>query len=202
MNKLLSSILILTITLFMVNCKKSKTTTNNNGTNNGTNDPVVVDIDRSDTTSISEIPPLPLSLDLMSNPQILDTFATKVDEYINPYGFTKNDMIKVNLTKLSLTLENAPLQTLNFVKDTTPYSIKVFVDSFNGTMPKMVASKVNVPRDIKSLTFDVVQDDIKDYFRADYMKIMVGFYTQENEGMVAGTKIRANYTFKVTAKKP
>lgn len=196
MNKLLSSILILTITLFMVNCKKSKTTTN------GTKDPVVVDIDRSDTTSISEIPPLPLSLDFMSTLLTLDTFATKVDEYISPYGFTKNDILKVNVTKLSFNIENAPSQTLNFVKDTTPYSIKVFVDSFNGTMPKMVASKVSVPRNIKSLVFDVVQDDIKDYFRADYMKIMVGFYTQENEGMVADTKIRANYTFKVTAIKP
>lgn len=196
MNKLLSSILILTVTLFMVNCKKSKTTTIDS------NNPIVVDIDRSDTTSISELPALPASINFMSAPQELDTFATKVDEYIGPYGFTKNDILKVNVTKLSLTIENVASQTLNFIKDTTPYSIKVFVDSFNGTMPLMVASKVAVPRNIKSLTFDVVQDDIKDYFRADYMKILVGFYTQENEGMVAGTKIRANYTFKITAKKP
>jgi hypothetical protein len=44
--------------------------------------------------------------------------------------------------------------------------------------------------------------DIKDFFNADYMKILIGFYTKENEELVGNAKFRVNYTFKVTAKMP
>ena len=197
MNKLLSLATICLILALSISSCKKKTDGNGNGTNND----IVVDIDRSDTTSIPGIAPLQFSLDFSSSPQQLDTFATKVDEYITPYGFTKNDIIKVNLKSLNMIIENAPGQTFNFIKDTL-VSLKVYVDSFGGTSPKMVAYKDNISRGLTSLNLDVSAEDIKDYFRADYMKILVAFRTQENEGLIDGAKFRVNYTFTVTAKKP
>ncbi|MBK7586866.1 MAG: hypothetical protein IPI22_00245 [Bacteroidetes bacterium] len=198
MNKLLSLTALCLIIAISFTCCKKKSTTTNNGNGND----IVVNIDRSDTTTLpSAIPPLPGSLDFSATPMQIDTFATKVDEYISPYGFTKNDIIKVNLVKLNMIIENAPGQTFNFVKDSL-ISLKVYVDSFGGTAPKLVAQKVSIPAGSTSVEFDVMPDDIKDYFRADYMKILVAFRTQEYEGLAANAKFRVNYTFRVTAKQP
>ncbi|MBK8144980.1 MAG: hypothetical protein IPK62_08260 [Bacteroidetes bacterium] len=197
MFKLISFSTLCLLIAISFSCCKKKTTTNNTSNND-----IVVDIDRSDTTSLpASIPPLAVSLDFSATPMQIDTFATKVDEYIAPYGFGKDDIIKVNLIKLNMVLENAPGQTFNFVKDSL-ISLKVFVDSFGGSAPKLVAQKVNIPQGVSSMEFDVMADDIKDYFRADYMKILVAFRTQENEGLAANAKFRVNYTFRVTAKKP
>ncbi len=199
---LLSALTIITcLSLTTIGCKKKTKT----GSGGDSSDLIVVPIDRSDTTSLSfAIPPSPSSIDFTQSPLgplQLDTFATKVDEYITPYGFHKKDIVKVLVKKLNMVIENAPGQTFDFVKD-QPVSIKVFVDSFNGTNPKMVGYLDNVPRGMTSLELNAVQDDIKDYFRADYMKILVAFRTQENEGCVAGAKFRVNYTFEVSANKP
>jgi hypothetical protein len=190
-------------------CKKNNGNNNNNNNNGNSGNIVEVPIDRSDTTTLpSPIAPLPLSLNFMDStsfpggPMQVDTFATKVDEFITPYGFTKNDIQSVQVTKLRINIENAASQYFNFVKDTTPISIKVFVDSFNGVAPKLVAYKESVPRNVNQLELTVDPSDIKDYFRADYMRILIGFRTQENEGLDGAAKFRVNYTFKVTAKMP
>ncbi|HNF70899.1 MAG TPA: hypothetical protein PLP34_00700 [Chitinophagaceae bacterium] len=162
-------------------------------------DLIVVDIDRSDTTSLPfALPPLATSVDLSTTPFQIDTFATKVDEYITPYGFNKNQIVKVNLKAISLVLENAPSQTFNFIKDTLT-SLSIYVDSFSGTTPQVVAFKVKRPLNVNNLVLDVNSTDIKDYFRSEFMKLLVGFRTQENEGVDASTKFRVNYTFTVTA---
>jgi len=135
-------------------------------------------------------------------PMVIDTFATKVDEFIQPWGFQKKDIQSVTLTALSINIENAPTQFFNFVKDTTPVSIKVLVDSFNGTSPKMIAFKENVPRNINQMQLTVDPADIKDYFNADFMKIIIAFYTQENEELIGTAKFRVNYSFKIIAKMP
>lgn len=181
------------IGISLPSCKKG-----NNNNNNNTN-LVIVPIDRSDTTSLTtSIPSLPMSLDFTANPMTVDTFATKVDEFIGPYGFNKNQMTKVVVKKLRMNIENVPTQTFNFVKDTL-MSVQIYVDSFGGSSPKRVAYLQNVPRNVNVLEFNVDGEDIKDYFRADYMKIMLGFRTQENEALDGNTKFRVNYTFEVTA---
>ncbi|HNB81600.1 MAG TPA: hypothetical protein PLP14_05830, partial [Chitinophagaceae bacterium] len=141
---------------------------------------------------------LATSVDLSTTPFQIDTFATKVDEYITPYGFNKNQIVKVNLKAISLVLENAPSQTFNFIKDTLT-SLSIYVDSFSGTTPQVVAFKVKRPLNVNNLVLDVNSTDIKDYFRSEFMKLLVGFRTQENEGVDASTKFRVNYTFTVTA---
>ncbi len=185
--------------LFSVSsCKKG----NNNDDNNNNSKLVIVPIDRSDTTSLpSALPTLPVSIDFTTPPNgplMVDTFATKVDEFIGPYGFNKNQMTKVTVKKLRMNIENVGGQTFNFVKDSL-ISIQIFVDSFGGTAPKRVAFLQNVPRNVTSLEFNVDGVDIKDYFRANYMKILLGFRTQENETLDANAKFRVNYTFEVTA---
>lgn len=186
------------LTLFTVSsCKKG-----NNNNNNNNNNLVIVPIDRSDTTSLpSALPNLPISIDFSNPPNgpiLVDTFATKVDEFIGPYGFNKNQMTKVIVKKLRMNIENTTAQTFNFVKDTL-MSVQIYVDSFGGTAPKRVAFIQNVSRNVNVLEFNVDGDDIKDYFRADYMKILLGFRTQENETLDVNAKFRVNYTFEVTA---
>lgn len=194
MKKILSILSIAVILIQISSCKK---TTKGGGTTK--KNIIVVDIDRSDTTSLpTAIPALPFSVDLSNPPMQIDTFATKVDEYITPYGFTKAQITKVNLKSLSIVLENSPGQTFNFIKDTLT-SITVYVDSFSGTTPIPVALLQSRPANATSIQLSVNQTDIKDYFRSDYMKLLVGFRTQENEAMNASTKFRVNYTFTVTA---
>lgn len=211
MKKLLSLALIGGLLMTAASsCKKDKGNSNGNG--NGTGDIVEVPIDRSDTTTLTTaIPALGVSLDFMNpastgaipgGPMLIDTFATKVDEYITPYGFAKKDIQKVNLTALQINIENAPTQFFNFVKDTTPVSLKIFVDSLGGSNPKMVAYRTNIPANVNQMELTVDPADIKDFFNADYMKILIGFYTKENEELVGNAKFRVNYTFKVTAKMP
>lgn len=186
-------------------CKKKNSSDNNNN-GNGSGDLVEVPIDRSDTTTLPQpLTPFPFSLDFMNppaGPMQIDTFATKVDEYITPYGFAKKDITKVTVTKLRINIENAAGQYFNFVKDTTPISIKVFVDSVGGTSPKMVAFRTDIPQNVQELELTVDPVDIKDFFNAQYMRILIGFYTKENEGLVGNAKFRVNYSFKVSAVMP
>ncbi len=193
MNRILSLLCIcLVIAISISSCKKKTPDSS----------VITVPIDRSDTTTVpTAITALPFSLDFSTTPMQIDTFATKVDEFIGPYGFTKNDIISVKLTKLNMVIENAPGQTFNFVKDTL-VALKVYVDSFGGNAPKLVAQRDDMPQNANSVEFTVDPGDIKDYFRADYMKILVAFRTQENEGLAGNAKFRVNYSFSVTANKP
>lgn len=198
------SLASMVLTASISSCKKK--TTDNNGNNANT---IEVPIVRSDTTTLPQaIVAFPISLNFMDSsgapggPVVVDTFATKVDEYIQPYGFAKKDIVKVNLTSLNMILENSPGQSFNFVKDTTPISVKLFVDSVNGNNPKMIAYRTSVPRNLTQLFFDVDPTDIKDYFNAEYMKILIGFYTQEGEGLSGNSIFRVNYKFTVTANQP
>ncbi|MBL7766076.1 MAG: hypothetical protein JNJ58_08290 [Chitinophagaceae bacterium] len=198
MKKILSvSVILLLLVVAYSSCKK-KTTTNT------TKDNIIVDIGYGDTTTLPStvtmfLPSL-VDVNLIDNPVQVDTFATKVDEFIGPYGFTKDQIIKVNLKELKIRIEDpGTTQYFNFVKDTTPVSIKIFVDSFGGTTPKMVAFKNSVPRDLQELVLDVSADDIKDYFRSEYMKVMIAFCIKKNESLSSTAKFRFNFTFTVTA---
>ncbi len=194
---------LLIISIGFSSCGKKGSGNNGGGGNGGgSGSTIEVPISRSDTTSLPiSLPPLAVSFDFATTPVQIDTFATKVDEYITPYGFKKSDITKVEVTALNIVLENAPGQTFDFIKDTLT-SIRVYVDSFNGTTPLQVAFKQSITPGTSSLTLTVDPVDIKDYFRADYMKLLVGFRTQENQGLAAATKFRVNYGFKVTAIMP
>ncbi len=196
-------LLTATLALSLHSCKKNGGSGNGNGNGGGNNSSLVdVSVERSDTTSLpNPIPALPLSLDFTSSPLgpiQIDTFATKVDEVITPYGFTKDKITEVTLTKMRINIENAPSQTFNFVKDTLT-SIQVYVDSFGGSLPKRVAYRQDVPANSNQIEMSVDLGDIKDYFRAQYMKILIGFRTQENEGLDGSAKFRINYTFRIKA---
>lgn len=185
------SLIAVFLTVAFTECKKKKTST--------PKDLVEVDIDRSDTTTLpSAIPPLTMSLDFTTPPMQIDTFATKVDEYIGPYGFTKSQITKVYLKSLQIIIENSPGQTFDFIKDAPP-SLKVYVDSFSGTTPLMVASIQNRIAGTTTINLNVESVDIKDYFRSEFMKLLVGFKTEENQGLSSSAKFRVNYRFHVTA---
>lgn len=191
------SLALLAICMNMVftACKKGK----NGGGSTIKKDPITVPIDRSDTTTLpTAIPPLTMSLDFTTPPMQIDTFATKVDEYIGSYGITKNQITNVHLKSLQIRLENSPGQTFDFIKNTPP-SLKVYVDSFSGTNPVMVASVQTITPGATVIDLNVESVDIKDFFRSDYMKLLVGFKTQENQGLNAAAVFRVNYSFVVTA---
>ena len=190
MPRIISALFFASVLIFGATCCKKKSTKK---------DPIEVDIYRSDTTTLpTAIPPLAISLDFTSPPMQIDTFATKVDEYITPYGFNKGQITKVVLKSLNIVLENSPGQTFNFVKNSPP-SLSVYVDSFAGNTPQLVASIQNRPAGATTMTLDVQNKDIKDYFRSQYMKLLVGFKTEENEGLSSDTKFRVNYVFTVYA---
>jgi hypothetical protein len=196
MNRIISVLFIAVTFIGISSCKKKSSG------GGSKKDIIIVDVDRSDTTSLaSALPALAASLDFTTaplGPMQLDTFATKVDEYLGMYGFKSSQITKVNLKSLSIIIENSPGQKFNFIKDSLT-SLRVYVDSFSGTTPIEVAYKTSVPRDQTSLNLAVDPVDFKDVFRSQYMKLLVGFRTQENEGVTASTKFRVNYTFTVTA---
>ena len=190
MQRIISALFLASILILGVSSCKKKSTKK---------DLIEVDVSRSDTTSLpASIPPLAISLDFTSPPMQIDTFATKVDEYISPYGFNKSQITKVVLKSINIILENSPGQTFNFVKNAPP-SLSVYVDSFAGTTPQLVASIQDRPAGATNMSLNVNGVDIKDYFRSEYMKLLVGFKTEENEGLNAATKFRVNYVFTVFA---
>ncbi|QLH44913.1 MAG: hypothetical protein HWD58_04445 [Bacteroidota bacterium] len=91
----------------------------------------MVDIPYTKSVTLPEVPALPLSLPF----EHTDTFATLVDEFISPYGFTKADILSVTPVSMNVTIDNSSPQTFNFVDD----SAKVYVDAYNGTNPTLVA---------------------------------------------------------------
>lgn len=194
MKNIFSISVVCFIILFSIACCKKK------GTDTIPPKEIIeIPITRTDTTTLqTSIPPLPGSTVFKV---VIDTFATKVDEFIGPYGYTKDEILKVNLTALNMVLESTTGQTFNFIKDTL-ISLKVYVDSFNGVLPKLVATKTSIPLNATNVTFDVIADDIKDYFRADYMKIIIEFRNEENQGLDASSVFRVNYTFKISVQKP
>lgn len=199
MKKLLSVFLIVAgLSLTFSCCKKDSNNNNNNngGGGGGGNNTTTVPIGYSDTTSLTmQLDPQPFSLPINMK---IDTFATKVDEFISPYGITKDKITKVNLKDLNMKLENT-IQTFNFIKNMAPgVSAEILVDSFGGTAPKRVAYITDIAQNATTLNMNVDPVDIKDYFRAQYMEIWVKFNTQENEGVLTGTKFRFNFTFEVT----
>lgn len=170
-------------------CKKKSTSTPPSTSSNN----VVVDIPYTKSVTLPEVPALPLSLPF----EHTDTFATLVDEFISPYGFTKADILSVTPVSMNVTIDNSSPQTFNFVDD----SAKVYVDAYNGTNPTLVAYVKNIPLNAKSIDFTVVNTDFKDYFNSEYMQVTLKCNTRANEGMANNSTFITNFKFRITAKK-
>jgi hypothetical protein len=125
MKKQLFVLILSTLAIgYLAACKKNNSGNNDNNNNNIVK-PVEVTIPFTDTTSLNEeIVGLPISLPI----DYVDTFATKVDEFITPYGFKKDDITKVSAKYMTISIENNMTQTMNFIKD----SVRIYVDSFAG----------------------------------------------------------------------
>jgi hypothetical protein len=99
---------------------------------------------------------------------------------------------------MNATIDNANAQTLDFIDD----SVKVYVDAYNGTNPRLVATKYGILPGAKSIDFTIIDSDIKDYFNSEYMQFTLKFNSKINQGMLANTTFITNIKFKITAKKP
>ncbi|HAD34166.1 MAG TPA: hypothetical protein DCF44_06670 [Chitinophagaceae bacterium] len=185
------TLILFVLVIGAFSCKKKSTTTppSTNSEN------IVVDIPYTKSKTLTDaIPALPLSVPV----NITDTFATLVDQYITPYGFTKNDIISVTPVMMNVVIDNNTSQTLNFADD----SVKVFVDAYGGSNPLLVAYKKGIPLNAKSVDMDIENKDFKDYFNNEYMQVTLNFNTRLNEAMAANTTFITNFKFRITAKKP
>lgn len=142
------------------------------------------------------IPAMPWSIEI----PITDTFATKVDEYLSLYapGVSRADIVSIKPKSFSVYIDNSTAQNFDFVDD----SIKVFVDKYGGSDSILVSKKYGVPLSTKSITFDVVEKDIKDLFYSDYMKFILLFNSRPNQGMMANSSFVTNVGFEIVAYEP
>ncbi len=187
------------VTIFSISifsCCKKKTTTNNN--NNTVNDIVVEKnyfglntMDATDSMFFAALGGVTIPA---SSPILLDTFATKVDVTLAPYGVTKDKIKSVTATSLSLEITNNPGQLLDFMD-----TVRIYIDSFNGNTPKLLAYKNAVPLGLRTLALDVITDDFKNYFKADFCKILLGGHVRSGYPIKSGTEFKYNCGFRITA---
>jgi hypothetical protein len=191
---ILSLLFVVSITIFN-SCKKKSTASSSNTNPNA--DLIDIDVPYTKAKTITDaIPALTFSIEF----PLIDTFATKVDEYLATYGagITKDKIVKIAPLSMNATIDNANAQTLDFIDD----SVKVYVDAYNGTNPRLVATKYGILPGAKSIDFTIIDSDIKDYFNSEYMQFTLKFNSKINQGMLANTTFITNIKFKITAKKP
>jgi len=172
----------------VTSCKKKST----GGGGGGTTSDISVEVPYTKSKTLPEIPAFPISLPV----DITDTFATKSDEYLSLYGFKKENVKRISPLSMNVIIDNASTQTLDFIDD----SVKIYVDAYNGSNPTLVAYKYNIPAGSKSITFDIIDTDIKDYFNQAYMQVTLKFNTKPNQGMLANTNFISNFKFKIVGK--
>jgi hypothetical protein len=191
---ILSLLFVVSMTIFN-SCKKKSTASSSNTNPNADLLDIEVPYTKAKTLPDS-IAAMQWSLPIELN----DTFATKVDEYLATYGagITKDKIVKIAPLSMNATIDNANAQTLDFIDD----SVKVYVDAYNGTNPRLVAVKYGILPGAKSIDFTVIDSDIKDYFNSEYMEFTLKFNSKINQGMLANTTFITNIKFKITAKKP
>jgi hypothetical protein len=191
---ILSLLFVVSMTIFN-SCKKKSTASSSNTNPNA--DLLDIEVPYTKLKTITgAIPALTSSVEF----PLTDTFATKVDEYLATYGagITKDKIVKIAPLSMNVTIDNATAQTLDFVDD----SVKVYVDAYNGTNPRLVAVKYGILPGAKSIDFTIIDSDIKDYFNNQYMQFTLKFNSKINQGMLANTTFISNIKFKITAKKP
>jgi len=191
---ILSLLFVVSMTIFN-SCKKKSTASSSNTNPNA--DLLDIEVPYTKLKTITgAIPALTISVEV----PLTDTFATKVDEYLATYGagITKDKIVKIAPLSMNATIDNATAQTLDFIDD----SVKVYVDAYNGTNPRLVAVKYGILPGAKSIDFTIIDSDIKDYFNNQYMQFTLKFYSKINQGMLANTTFITNIKFKITAKKP
>ena len=185
MKKLLSVCLMAATLMNVTSCKKKS----NGGNGGGNSSDITVEVPYTKSKTLPEIPAFPVSLPI----DITDTFATKSDEYLTAYGFKKENVKRISPVSMNVMIDNATAQTLDFIDD----SVKIYVDAYNGTNPTLVAYKYGIPAGAKSITFDIIDTDIKDYFNQAYMQVSLKFNTKANQGMLANTNFISNFKFKI-----
>jgi len=166
-------------------CKKD----NGNGNGNGNGTPCAqgstgdliqfafptIDQDaQMDPTAASLFPLAPVGqwVDLPAIP-----FATNQDSILNSYcGATRSNVQKIETTQLKVEVLMPATQTLGFID-----SIEIHLDSVGGTNPTLVGYKYGWPASATELSLTIVpNNDIKDYFNADNLEVLVSGTKRDN----------------------
>jgi hypothetical protein len=129
-----------------------------------------------------------------NSPILLDTFATKVEETLAPFGVKKENIKSVTANSLSLQILNNPTQYLDFMD-----TVRIYIDSFNGNTPQLLASYNNIPLGLRSINLTTVSSDFKNYFKADFCKILLGGHVRAGYPILSNTQFKFNCGFKVVA---
>ncbi len=184
MNRIISALIIAVITISSITSCKKKSKPD-----------ITVTIPY---TKAKVLPAIDTPYNIISLPiEITDTFATQVDAYLNTYagGISKSKIKTLTAETMNVLVDSSTAQTLNFVDD----SVKIYVDTYGGTNPVLVAYKKGIPANSKSIDFDIIKTDIKDLFYAPYMQVTLKFNTKANEKVLAGAYFISNFSFKVVA---
>ncbi|HOZ52788.1 MAG TPA: hypothetical protein PLU17_13070 [Chitinophagaceae bacterium] len=186
MKRIISVLLVSTAFVISFSCCKKKTTSKSD---------IVVDIPYS---KAKVLPAIDSPFNIISLPiEITDSFATKVDEYLNTYagGISKSKIKSLKPLSMNVQVDPGTAQTLNFVDD----SVKIYVDKYGGTTPILVAYKKGIPNNAKSIDFDIISTDIKDLFYEPYMQVTLKFNTKAGEKVLAGANFISNFAFRIVA---
>ncbi len=124
------------------------------------------------------------------------TFPTFTDSLLASYGTSRDKIQKLVLESVNIKVTNNPNQAMDFVD-----SVKVFLNNVAETNPNLCAYKYNFPLGIRDMNLDIVpNNDIKDYFNASEVKIIMGGTKRAGQTSVeANTILLFNAKFVITA---
>lgn len=132
--------------------------------------------------------PLPTGIPVSLPPY---SFATNYESYLDQYNTSTSKVIHVKLKSLSMRVTYPAAQNLDFLD-----TVRVYVSGTN--LPeKLAAYKYPVPKGLRFLDLDIVDQNLKEYFLRDSMFVrLTGF---ANALPAAGTKMDLAVKFNLKA---
>ncbi len=145
------------------------------------------DITYSEEIDLAQSIPLPIAIDTV----IEKALATNYQSYLDQYNTSSSKVTSVKMTKLSMRVTVPQSQNFDFIDSV---SVFVYANDLNNIL---AAKKMPFPKGSRFVEFDVIDQDLKQYFLRDSLFVRVHGHLNSLPG--AGTKLDLSTTFNLKA---